>query len=363
MQSHDDAPSLDLATLGWTETDARHFAPFADQGLVPGRVTLEHTHIYRVRTTSSELLAHVAGRLRHRAATRRDYPAVGDFVAVNPTPVHGRVTIHAVLPRRSAFSRKVAGSRTDEQVVAANIDTVFLVAGLDGDFNLRRLERYALVAGESGATAVAVLNKADVCADVAAAAAQAATVAGGMPVAVVSARTRQGLDALAPYLQPGRTVAFLGSSGVGKSTIINALAGEALLPTREVRARDGRGQHASTSRQLVVLPGGALVIDTPGMRELQLWDVADGLAGTFGDIEALAAGCRFRDCQHAGEPGCAVQAAVDEGSLPAGRLDNYRKLNTELAHLAEKQDERARLERKRRDRMIHRAARRYKPRG
>ncbi len=362
MQSRDVSPPLDLATLGWTEADAGHFAPYADQGLVAGRVTLEHTHIYTVRTAAAELLARVAGRLRHRAAARRDYPAVGDWVAVTSAPVHGRATIHAVLPRRSAFSRKVAGSRTDEQVVAANIDTVFLVVGLDGDFNPRRLERNALVAGESGADAVVVLNKADVCDDVAGAVAAAAAVAGAVPVAIVSARTRRGLDTLGPYLRPGRTVAFLGSSGVGKSTIINALVGEALLPTREVRARDGRGQHASTNRQLVVLPGGALVIDTPGMRELQLWDVADGLAGTFGDIAALGGGCRFRDCRHTGEPGCAVQAAVDEGRLAPGRLDNYRKLDEELAHLAEKQDERARLERKRRDRVIHRAARRHKPR-
>jgi len=362
MQSREPSAPLDLAVLGWTEADAEHFAPHADRGLVAGRVILEHTHIYTVRTATAEILARIAGRLRHRAAGRRDYPAVGDWVAVDPAPAHGRATIHAVLPRRSAFSRKAAGGRTDEQVVAANIDTVFLVAGLDGDFNLRRLERYALLAGDSGADVVIVLNKADVCHDVAGAVAGAAAVAPSTMVAAVSARTRGGLDALTPHLRPGRTVAFLGSSGVGKSTIINALLGQALLPTREVRARDGRGQHASTSRQLVVLPGGALVIDTPGMRELQLWDVADGLSGTFGDLEALADGCRFRDCRHAGEPGCAVQAAVDEGRVPAGRLDSYRKLHEELAHLAEKQDERARLESKRRDKIIHRAAKRHKPR-
>jgi len=176
MQSHGATPLLDLASLGWTEADARHFSPFAGKGLVAGRVTLEHTHIYTVRTASAELLARVAGRLRHRAAARRDYPAVGDWVAVDPASVHGRATIHAVLPRRSWFSRKVAGSRTDEQVVAANIDTVFLVAGLDGDLNPRRLERYALVAGESGANAVVVLNKADVCDDLAGAVAEVAAV-------------------------------------------------------------------------------------------------------------------------------------------------------------------------------------------
>ena len=362
MQSHNARLSVDLAALGWTDADAASLAALGQTGLVAGRVTLEHTHIYTVHTATAEVLARVAGRLRHRATSRRDYPAVGDWVALDPVPVHGRATIHAVLPRRSGFSRKVAGGRTDEQVVAANVDTVFLVAGLDGDFSPRRLERYVLLAGESGADAVVVLNKADPCDDLAGVMAQVAGAAPSLPVAVVSARTGHGLESLATYLRPGRTVAFLGSSGVGKSTIINALVGEALLPTREVRARDGRGQHASTNRQLVVLPGGGLVIDTPGMRELHRWDVADGLAGTFADIDALSAGCRFRDCRHAAEPGCAVQAAVADGRVPRGRLGNYLKLHDELAHLVGKQDERARLERKRRGKIIHRAARRHKPR-
>lgn len=362
MQSHTPGSRDSLEVLGWTDAERANFAPYATRGLVPGRVTREHTHIYTVRTAAGDLLARVAGRLRHRAGGRRDYPAVGDWVAVAPAPAHGRGTIQGVLPRRSRFSRKVAGSRTDEQVVAANIDTVFLVAGLDRDFNLRRLERYAILARESGAEAVVVLNKADIAADAVAAVTEVARVAPALPIVVVSARTRQGLDALGAYIQPGRTIAFLGSSGVGKSTIINALAGEALLATRDVRARDGRGRHASTSRQLVVLPGGGLVIDTPGMRELQLWEVTGGLRETFDDIDALGAGCRFRDCRHRGEPGCAVQAAVDAGRLSPGRLENYRKLGDEMAHLVARQDERARQEQKRQDKVIHRAARTHKPR-
>jgi len=359
MQSHIHTPALEA--LGWTDAEAASFVAYSGRGLVAGRVTREHTHIYTVRTAAGDLLARVAGRLRHRAGGRRDYPAVGDWVAV--APAHGRGTIHGVLPRRTRFSRKMAGSRTDEQVVAANIDTVFLVAGLDRDFNLRRLERYAILARESGAAAVVVLNKADIADDLGAAVADVARVAPALPIVVVSARTGQGLDALGAYVQPGRTVAFLGSSGVGKSTIINALVGESLLATRDVRARDGRGRHASTSRQLVVLPGGGLVIDTPGMRELQLWEVTEGLVETFDDIEALAAECRFRDCRHRGEPGCAVQAAVDAGSLSAGRLESYRKLVDEMAQLAVRQGERARLEKKRQDKVIHRAARKHKPRG
>ena len=320
---------IDLAALGWTDTEAAAFAVHAARGFVPGRVTLEHTHIYRVRAGGGEWLARVAGRLRHEALARRDFPAVGDWVALAPPGAGGRATIHAVLPRRSAFRRKVAGSRTDEQVVAANIDTVFLVSGLDADFNLRRLERYVLLARDSGASAVVVLNKADVCDEVAARVAAVAAIASAVPVLAVSGRTGEGLDALGAYAAPRRTVAFLGSSGVGKSTIINRLLGAELLPTREIRAADGRGRHASSNRQLVVLPSGGLVIDTPGMRELQLWEVGEAFAGTFDDVEALGSACRFRDCRHRGEPGCAVQAAVDGGRLAAGRLESYRKLDEE----------------------------------
>ncbi len=360
MQSTPAPP--DLVALGWSDAETSAFALHGARGLAPGRVTLEHTHIYRVWTDAGEWLARVAGRLRHEAAARRDFPAVGDFVALAPPGPDGRATIRVVLPRRSAFRRKVAGSRTDEQVVAANIDTVFLVSGLDADFNLRRLERYVLLARDSGASAVVVLNKADACDDVEARVAEVATVAPAVPVLTVSARAGTGLDALAARVEPRRTVAFLGSSGVGKSTLINRLVGADLLPTREVRESDGRGRHASTSRQLVVLPNGGLVIDTPGMRELQLWDVGGSFAGSFDDIEALGAGCRFRDCRHRGEPGCAVQAAAEQGRLSAGRLENYRKLDEERRQIVTKQDEQTRLARQRRDTLISRA-RRYKPRG
>jgi ribosome biogenesis GTPase / thiamine phosphate phosphatase len=252
-----------------------------------------------------------------------------------------------VLPRTSRFSRRAAGNPTEEQVVAANIDVVFLVSGLDNDFNPRRIERYLVTAWDSGATPVIVLNKSDLVDDPAAYAEDVRTLAVGVAVHVVSAKAPESLDAVRAHLGPGRTAALLGSSGVGKSSIANALIGEEVLRTREVRATDSRGRHTTTGRQLVLLPGGGILIDTPGMRELQLWETGDAVAGAFADIDALAEGCRFRDCRHASEPGCAVVAAVAGGTLSPLRLESFRKLQDEQAYQATQQDERARLELKR----------------
>ena len=263
-----------LARLGWNDRLDHAFAAHAAHGLVPARVALEHTHIYRVITETGESLARVSGRLRHRAATRADFPAVGDWVALEPAPACRRRRIVAVLPRHSRFSRRAAGDPTEEQVVAANVDTVFLVTGLDGDFNLRRIERYLMVASESGASPVIVLNKADVPSDAAAMAEIVRALAGAVPVHVVSCHVPGDVDVLRQYLGAGQTAALLGSSGVGKSTIVNRLVGHELLPTREVRESDSRGRHTSTARQLIVLEDAGVLIDTPGMRELQLWDAA-----------------------------------------------------------------------------------------
>jgi ribosome biogenesis GTPase / thiamine phosphate phosphatase len=345
-----------LRELGWDETMARHFSEHAARpDLQPARVAIEFNHNYRVYTDGGELDAMAAGRLKHRAASRAELPAVGDWVAIRKRPEEDRAAIVAVLPRRSWFSRRMAGQVTNEQVVAANVDVIFIVMGLDADFSLRRLERYLLLARESGATPVIVLTKPDVAADVPAQVADVSALAGDVAVHVLNPRQNQGVEQVAAYLTTGRTGALLGSSGVGKSTIINRLVGEDVRKTREVRESDSRGRHTTTHRELVKLPAGGLVIDTPGMRELQLWDVNEAVRETFDDVEAMAASCHFTDCRHRDEPRCAVKVAVEEGRLAADRLDSYLKLQEELSSLAKQQDERALLERKRQGRIMGKA--------
>jgi ribosome biogenesis GTPase len=352
-----------LESLGWSPWFAEAFAAYAAEGLVPGRVTREHRGLFRVQAEAGEYVAELAGRLRHEARGRADLPAVGDWVALLPAALGLRATIMAVLPRKSRFARKAAGDEHDQQVAAANVDTVFLVSGLDHDFNLRRIERYLVMARESGARPVVVLNKADLSADAERARREVEQVAGDAPVHVVSVREDIGLAALEPYLRPRETVALLGSSGVGKSTLLNRLSGTERQPTREVRAHDSRGRHTTSHRQIFVLPGGALMVDTPGMRELQLWDAAAGLDATFDDVEALAASCRFGNCGHGSEPGCAVRAALAEGGLDQARFASYLKLRGEGSRLAREQDKRARADANRKVRSIHRSARKHHPRG
>jgi ribosome biogenesis GTPase len=346
---------MELAALGWTAALAETFSAHAGEGLTPARVALEHTHIYRVITAEGEMLARVSGRLRHQAKSRADFPAVGDWVAIEPATPGNEARIRAVLPRFSRFSRRAAGDPTEEQVVAANINTVFLVSGLDGDFNPRRIERYLLVAWESGARPVVVLNKSDLVEDPGTCLDEITRLAPDVPVHAVSSRVDGGVDVLRSYLGRGQTGALLGSSGVGKSTIVNNLIGRELLRTRDVRESDSRGRHTSTARQLVALPDGSVLIDTPGMRELQLWETGDALSGTFGDIDALAANCRFRDCTHQHEPGCAVRAASSSGELDAGRLESYLKLREEQEFQARQQDQRALLEEKRKAKIMGKA--------
>jgi ribosome biogenesis GTPase / thiamine phosphate phosphatase len=354
-----------LGELGWDDERAAQFAPFSGKADVrPGRVAIEFNHNYRVYVDGDEIEAIAAGRLKHHAENRSELPAVGDWVVVRKRPDEDRGSIQSILPRRSKFSRKAAGNVTDEQVVAANVDVVFLVMGLDNDFNLRRMERYVLVARDSGASPVILLTKPDLADDVAARVADVSGMAGDLPIHVLSPKLNEGVEQVRGYLRMGLTGALLGSSGVGKSTIINRLVGFDLLKTRAVRESDSRGRHTTTHRELVKLPDGGLIIDTPGMRELQLWDVGEAVKETFEDIEALAAACHFTDCRHREEPRCAVKAAVADGRLSASRLESYHKLQDELVHLATQQDERARLEEKRQSKVQNKALRaRLKEKG
>jgi ribosome biogenesis GTPase len=328
---------LDLESLGWDASLAEAFHPYEQHGFVPARAAVEHRIEYVVYSALGELRAELAGRLRHD----EEHPAVGDWLAVAARPDEGRATIHAILPRRSAFVRKVAWAETKPQVVAANVDVVFVVCGLDLNFNVRRIERFLTLAWESGAQPVVLLTKADLCEDVEAYVLEVESVAFSVPVHPVSAPHGDGVETVRSYIPHGRTAALLGSSGVGKSTLVNALVGEEVLATNDVR-EDGRGRHTTSHRELVPLPGGGVVLDTPGMRELQLWDAASGLESAFQDLDALVGQCRFADCAHGREPGCAVRAALADGTLDVERFESWLKLQRELERLARKQDARAR---------------------
>lgn len=344
-----------LTSLGWDDRFAAAFAPHRAAGLIAGRVSLEHNHLFRVMTEEGEWLSETTGRIRHLATGRSELPVVGDWVALRPPTTGTRAAIVAILPRRSWFSRKAAGRRTTEQVLSANIDMVFIVAGLDLELNVRSLERYLVLTRTSGAEPVIVLNKSDACADLAAVVAGAEAIAAGAPVLAVSTRDGRGFDALNDYAKPGATIALLGPSGVGKSSIINRLLGRELLAIGEVRSSDHRGRHTSVHRQLVQMDSGALLIDTPGLRELQLWEAEDGVGDTFAEIGELAGSCRFRDCRHDQEPGCAVRAAVAEGRLGQSRYDGYLKLLKERETFDRKRDERIEIERKRQTKVTQRS--------
>lgn len=333
---------MNLTTLGFSPFFEQQLSALQTEGKVVGRVNLEHKHSYRVVTEQGEWLATVSGAFAFSAFSRTDYPAVGDFVLVEKMPGEERAVIHHLFERQSKFVRKMAGREVDEQIVAANVDIVMLVMSLNADFNVRRLERYIVAAWDSGATPVVVLTKADLCDDVEGFVREVESVAFSVGIFVVSSISGDGLDALRSLLVNGKTAALLGSSGAGKSTLTNALLSTSHMVVSDIREDDAKGRHTTTHRELVVLPSGACLIDTPGMRELQLWDQSDSLGASFADIEELAANCRFRDCTHKGEPGCAVDGFVD-----SARLASYFKLQRELKYMEQKTDTAAKLAEKR----------------
>lgn len=333
---------MTLADLGWNDELAAAFAPHAAAGREPARVTLQLKGFWEVTTPATARLAQCTGKFLAETAGLSDMPAVGDWVVIEPQPGDDtRALIHAVLPRRTRFSRKAAGERDVEQVVAANVDTVFLVSSLDANFNLRRIERYLAAARASGAQPVIVLNKSDLTREAAARRAEVEVIARGTPIVVTSALKRGGTKPLHAWLAPRTTVAFLGSSGVGKSTLINELVGDEILATQEVRSIDGKGRHTTTLRELVVSPDGVLIIDTPGMRELQPWQADEALDDVFADLKELTLRCKFTDCSHTTEPGCAVTAALADGTLELTRWQSYQRLQREMAFEVRRIDRRA----------------------
>jgi ribosome biogenesis GTPase / thiamine phosphate phosphatase len=346
-----------LKDLGWNPFFESQFSCLRQPGLVPARVVEERKGFHRVRTEQGEYLAEMAGRLRNQEEKPEHFPAVGDWVAITPRPEEGRARIKSILPRRTKLSRKVAGRKLIEQILATNLDTVFVVSALNLEFNVRRIERYLTIAWDSGARPVVLLNKADLCSDAASRAAEVEAIAPGTPVHLLSALAGTGLDAVRRYVGPGETAAFVGSSGVGKSTIINALAGSELLRVQPVREKDNRGRHTTTSRQMHFLPQGGIVIDTPGMRELRLWESEEGMSRAFEEIAVLAAECKFRNCRHNGEPGCAVETAIRDGLLQRERLENHRKLQAELRFQERKTDPEVARQDKEKWKKIHKAMR------
>ena len=355
-----------LEAWGYSKVWHEQFEAAAVEGSFPARVVRDHRGYFRVHTAKGELIATTAGRLKHNAAHASDLPAVGDFVALKEVREagheHGRGVIQFVLPRVTAFKRKAAGHLTEEQIVAANIDTVFIVSGLDSDYSPRRVERYLILARESGARAVVLLNKADKCDDTTGPMREVAALAGDTPVHLIAAKLSLGLEPLATYLGPGHTIAFLGSSGAGKSTLINRLLGDERQKTREVRETDSKGRHTTTERQMFQLISGALAIDTPGMRELQLWSSAEEITGAFADIEALAERCHYRDCTHQTEPSCAVKKAVETGELGEERYSHFSKLRGEATATGHLRDIKLRIEKRLADRIVHKAQKKHQPR-
>ena len=347
--------SAALDRLGWSDWFEERFSPYRSEGLEPGRVTADFGVAFTVSTATTDRVGRVTGKVRHDGTGPNDRPVVGDWVAIEAGPGDS-ASIRALLERKSAFSRKVAGETTQEQVMAANIDRVFVVSALSDDLNQAKLERYLTIGWESGALPVVLLTKADLSPDLAEVRERVEAIAPGATILVTSSISGEGLDTVRKELGPGITAVLVGPSGAGKSTLINQLTGREDLATGGLRS-DGKGRHTTTRRQLIAIDSGGMIIDTPGIRELQVWHGEEGLEQTFDDIAQLALRCRFNNCEHESEPGCAVQTAILAGTLPAERLASYRKLGREIRAMRRREDKRLQIEDKNRWKAITKANR------
>ncbi|MBL9176068.1 MAG: ribosome small subunit-dependent GTPase A [Verrucomicrobiales bacterium] len=334
---------MDLTKLGWNDHFAAALSGHSNAGLIPARVVSGDRNALVVVTPEGEQRATISGRMLHLARDSSELPRIGDWVALSPVAGEAKGVIRHVLPRRTRLGRRLPGRETREQVLAANVDTAFIVQAMDSTFNPRRMERFLAMTHDGGVRPVVLLNKVDLCDDPEEFLRRTREVSGDTPVVVCSARTRRGLGLIRGHLVAGETVVFVGSSGVGKSSLVNCLYGERIQATIAVREGDSKGRHTTSSRELIPLDCGALVIDTPGLRELQVWLEEEGLEVVFAEIRELALKCRFRDCSHADEPDCAVRRAADEGRLPRARFEAYRKLQKEQRQLADDRQRHARV--------------------
>jgi len=346
---------MGLTKLGWNAARDEQFAPYLAKGCIPARVAVEDKHFYRIWTVAAELTAQITGKLIHEArGNHARLPKVGDWVAVKLVANEEKAAIQAVLPRHTQIVRKTSGRDSAAQILATNVEIVFLVTAADSTFNAARLERMLVMAHESGARPVIILNKIDLCDCLDTRLAEATRVAGEALVLAVCALTGRGMKKLAALIKPGDTVVFIGTSGVGKSSLINRLYGEDLMPTVEVREQDAKGRHTTSWREMIFLPKGGVVIDTPGMREFHIWDASQGAKETFPEIEALAPGCHFRDCSHTQEKHCAVLSALTAGTLPRERYDSFVKLQSEITYLRAAEQRAGWQDRRKSDRVAQR---------
>ena len=335
-----------LERYGWEDFFEKDFEQYSKKKYKAGRVAIENKSNFNLYTESGEITAELSGRFHYNARTTSDYPAVGDWVVIRTIPEERKAIIEHVLKRKNKFSRKAAGDTTDEQIIASNADLIFIVTSLNQDVNLRRIERYLTLATENNAEPVLILSKSDICDNEESKMSEVRSIAEGINIHIISAKENKGVDELREYFSGNRTVAVVGSSGVGKSTLINCLAGSDEMEVSEIGLYKDKGRHTTSHRELLVLKSGGLIIDTPGMREIQLWEGNEGMSETFTDVEELAAKCRFTDCKHDTEPGCAIKKAIEEGQLTEERFNNYVKLQKEVRHFENKQDKRAQIEEK-----------------